>query len=70
MDLTSLNQIGVSRLIAIVVALLVLVGVLRLLKRKPQSEHTEMRRCAACGWTGEMSRYRPVCPKCAARLMT
>jgi len=68
MDLTWLNQIGASRLIAAGVVVVVLVALVRLFKRKPPSAHTEMRKCPSCGWTGEVSRYRPVCPKCAARL--
>jgi hypothetical protein len=67
-DINWLNQLGVNRLIAAAVAVLVFVALLRLFKRKPQSAHTEAKRCGSCGWTGEVSRYKPVCPRCAARL--
>lgn len=68
MDLDWVNQIGVNRLIALGVAVAVLVALLRLFKRKPPSAHTELKKCGSCGWSGEVSRYKPVCPKCAARL--
>lgn len=68
MDLTFLHGLTRSQLLLAAVAVAAAVFLLRwLFARKPESPHTELRRCS-CGWVGEVSRYRPVCPKCAKRL--
>ncbi len=39
----------------------------RLFRAPRASPHLSRRRCA-CGWSGEVSRYKPVCPRCAKPL--
>ena len=63
-----LDRIGPREIIALAVAVVLVVVVARLLSRPKPSPHLETRRCPKCGWTGQVSRYKPVCPKCATKL--
>jgi len=65
---TWLDRVGPRELVAIAAAVAVLFIAARLLSRPKPSPHLEARRCPKCGWTGQVSRYKPVCPSCAARL--
>jgi hypothetical protein len=57
------GPITVGHVVAAVV-LLVIVGVLKkVLAGKEENPDVLKRRCP-CGWSGEVSKYRPVCPKC------
>jgi hypothetical protein len=49
-------------------AILVLVVLKKLFARPPVSLHTTQVRCDSCGWTGTVSKYKPICPKCAKKL--
>lgn len=51
-------------------ALFVIATVVRALTRgRPTGgNHLVKRRCGACRWTGEVSQYNKVCPRCAAKL--
>lgn len=44
---------------------LVLFVLSRLFKAKPSNPHLLPARCQSCGWTGNVSKFKPVCPKCA-----
>jgi predicted Zn-ribbon and HTH transcriptional regulator len=51
------------------VAVLLVVFVLsRLLKPKPSNPHLLPARCQSCGWTGSVSKFKPICPKCANKI--
>ena len=41
---------------------------LRLFRRPPESPHLTTRRCPDCKWTGQVSKYKPVCPNCGNHL--
>lgn len=47
---------------------LVLFVLSRLFKSKPTSTHLLPARCQSCGWTGNVSKFKPVCPKCANKI--
>ncbi len=65
MDLSFLDAIGGTRTVVAVAAGLLALWVLRrLFAKKPVSSHVESRRCGSCGFVGQMSRHRPVCPRC------
>jgi hypothetical protein len=54
------------RVWAAVVAVVVVLAVLRrLFSRPPSSGHLTTSRCQSCGWTGQVSKFKPVCPQCA-----
>jgi uncharacterized paraquat-inducible protein A len=36
----------------------------------PMAKHRAMTSCPACGWTGNVSKHVPRCPKCSAPLVT
>ena len=36
--------------------------------KRASTAHTTSSTCPSCGWTGAVSRYKGVCPKCAAKL--
>jgi hypothetical protein len=69
MDLSFLDSIGGPRTVGIVAAVLVGLMILKKLLSKPEhSRHLETVRCGSCGWTGSVSKYKPVCPKCAKKI--
>ncbi len=37
----------------------------RLLSRPAASAHHATSRCQHCGWSGQVSKYKPICPRCA-----
>ena len=51
--------------VALVAAILVL---RKLLTREKESPHHMPVRCGACGWSGQVSKYKPRCPKCGEAL--
>jgi hypothetical protein len=62
-----LNAVGGRRTLFIVLGVLLAITVLRkLFSRRATSPHLVERRCAACGWTGRVSKYKPICPSCGA----
>lgn len=67
MDVDSLlNRLMEPRTIgAIVVVVAVLWFLARLLSRPKVTSHVTTSRCSHCGWTGHVSKFKPVCPKCA-----
>jgi hypothetical protein len=67
MDFTWVEQLGGWRKVAgyVVLALGVLWVLRRLLARPKGSSYTVPARCESCGWTGSVSEFKPVCPKCA-----
>lgn len=67
MDLDRLLQLlQQPRVIAAIVGVAVVLFILkRLLSRPKTSAHVTLSRCSHCGWTGQVSRYKPVCPRCA-----
>ena len=36
--------------------------------KRPNTAHTTASTCPSCRWTGTVSRYKAVCPRCAAKL--
>lgn len=51
------------------IGIAIVIGVLLILKKlfsrpAPQA-HVITARCRHCGWTGQVSKFKPVCPKCA-----
>lgn len=66
MDLQALlDRLGGPNVaIAIVVALVGVSLLARLLRRPRESPHLTTRRCPDCRWTGQVSKYKPVCPSC------
>ena len=52
-------------LIGIAAVVVVLLLLKRLLSRPPAQTHVMTSRCRSCGWTGQVSKFKPVCPKCA-----
>lgn len=52
-------------LIIVAVAVVLLIVVRRLLARPNVSSHVTTTRCGSCGWTGQVSKFKPVCPRCA-----
>jgi len=68
MDLSPwLDRVGGPRNAAIIIVAVVLALVIlrRLLARPASSPHLATARCPSCGWTGSVSRYKPICPRCA-----
>jgi len=64
-----LNAVGGRRTLFIVLGVLFALAVFRkLFSRRTTSPHLVARRCAACGWTGSVSKYKPICPGCGASL--
>jgi hypothetical protein len=64
-----LHRLGGPRaIIAIVGGMIALLWISRWLSRPRQSKHLATTRCDGCGWTGTVSAYRPICPKCAKKL--
>ena len=64
-----LERIGGPRTLAIAAAVVALVWVFsRVLARKPDDKHHATTQCTACGWKGSVSKYKPICPKCAATI--
>jgi predicted Zn-ribbon and HTH transcriptional regulator len=51
-----------------VVAVVVVWGISKLMPKKEATEHTMMRSCKACGWSGRVSKFNLKCPKCNAAL--
>lgn len=51
--------------VVLVVAYLVLS---KLFKGGPANTHLTAARCGSCGWVGSVSKHKPVCPKCAAKI--
>jgi len=49
---------------AVVLVLVALFILSKVFKTKEESTHNAKTRCA-CGWSGSVSKYKPVCPKCA-----
>ena len=52
-------------LAAIAVAVVVLIILRRLFGRANVTSHTVTSRCSNCGWSGSVSKFKPVCPRCA-----
>lgn len=52
-------------LIGIGVVIAVLLLLKRLFSRPAAPKHVVTSRCGSCGWTGQVSKFKPVCPKCA-----
>lgn len=68
MDLSSLDAVGGPRVaVALVVGVAVLAALPRLLRKREPSPF-ERRRCAACGWEGGVSKFKPRCARCAKEL--
>ena len=61
--------LSVSRIIGVVLALVFFAIAMKVLKPKADNQHVKKSRCANCGWTGEASKYKPVCPQCARPLV-
>ncbi len=69
MDLTFLNAVGGVKVVAGVIAALVgLWLVSRLMKPAPPARKFQRRSCGNCGWEGEVTAFKPKCPKCANTL--
>ena len=65
MDVSFLDSIGGPQTLIIAAAVVTALIVLRrLFAKRPVSSHMEPRRCGQCGFVGQMSRHRPVCPRC------
>jgi len=67
MDLDRLLElIQQPRNIGIMVGVVVGLWLLKKLFSRPASSaHHTVSRCANCGWTGQVSKYKPTCPRCA-----
>lgn len=59
---------GWSVIFAATAVVFALVLLRRLLARPKASPHVQVVRCPACAWTGSVSKYKPVCPRCARSL--
>ena len=59
---------GVRTLVAIALSVFALFVLKRLFSRAKGGGHLTTTRCPSCGWTGSVSRYKPVCPSCAKTL--
>ncbi len=58
------GPITVSHVVGAVVLFLVLAALKKVFGGKEENVHVLKSRCP-CGWSGQVSKYRPVCPKCA-----
>ena len=52
----------------IVVVILVLWALAKLTAKTETPSYIVDRRCKACGWTGQASKFNAKCPKCSAQL--
>lgn len=69
MDLSFLDAVGGPKVVGGVVAAIVAFMVLgRLMKPKEAPSKTQFKRCSACGWSGNVTVFKPKCPKCAAAM--
>jgi hypothetical protein len=60
-----LERMGpVRAAVGAVLVLVVLAGLRRLFRRTVVPSHITTARCA-CGWTGQVSKLKPICPRCA-----
>ncbi len=67
-SLSFLNSVGGPKVVfGIIAAIVALVVLSRLFKKAPENPHLSLKRCS-CGWQGQVSKYKPVCPKCASPL--
>ena len=66
MDLSFLNAVGgVKVVVGVVVAIVTLMIIARLMKAGRVDTHTQKKLCSSCGWEGNVSTFKPKCPKCA-----
>ncbi len=65
LDLVLFAGITLRQVLYVVGGLIVLGAVLNLLKKKPNDpQHLVQKRCNACRWTGQVSKFNTKCPKC------
>ena len=51
--------------VGVVVVFLIFIGIMmRVFKKKENSQHFQSVDCLNCGWHGKVSRYAGRCPKC------
>lgn len=69
MDLSFLDAVGGVRVVGgVLAAIFVLMVVSRLFKASPTAGHTQKKTCSSCGWAGNVSSFKPKCPRCAQPL--
>lgn len=69
MDLSFLDAVGGPKVVGGVVAGAVGLWVVsKLMKPKAEDPKTQRKHCGACGWSGNVTLFKPKCPKCAAPL--
>lgn len=69
MDLSFLDAVGGVRVAAgVVAAVVVLLVVSWLMKPKAPERKFQARTCGSCGWQGNVSAFKPKCPRCANSL--
>ena len=69
MDLSFLDAVGGVKVVAGVIAAVVGLWVVsKLMQPKPPERKFQHRTCGSCGWSGEVTNFKPKCPKCANTL--
>ena len=69
MDLSFLDAVGGVRVVATVVAVVIVALVVKsLFRSKVAPSHFQPRSCNSCGWKGSASNFKPKCPKCGTAL--
>lgn len=70
MDLSILDQIGGVRTVIAVAVVLALIVILRkLFSGSKSAAYAVPGKCASCHWTGSVSKYRGVCPRCGSKVI-
>ncbi len=69
MDLSFLDAVGGPKVVGgVVAAIFAFVVIGKLMKPKEAAPKTQLKRCGACGWSGNVTLFKPKCPKCNAAL--
>ena len=69
MDLSFLDAVGGPKVVGAVVAGVVGLWVVsKLMKPKADDTKTQFKQCGACGWSGNVTLFKPKCPKCASAM--
>ncbi|MEW5847510.1 MAG: hypothetical protein AB2A00_01805 [Myxococcota bacterium] len=58
------GPITVGHVVGAVVILVAVMVLKKVFATKEENVHVVQTRCS-CGWMGQVSKYKPVCPKCA-----
>ena len=69
MDLSLLDPLGGTQTVVAIALVLVVVVLLRkLFSGAPTPAYAVTGTCAACHWTGSLSKYRAICPRCGSKV--